>query len=67
MFKDFIELIRDIEQAWLRLSEVGVRALQQTQRNAWKNEIMESVPKRDLRTGRQGRNIDFLRNQRMEL
>ena len=43
MFKDFIELIRDIEQREIEVVRSrGALALQQTQRNLLKNEIMEA-------------------------
>ena len=43
MFKDFIELIRDIEQREIEVVRSrGALALQQTQRNALKNEIMKA-------------------------
>ena len=43
MFKDFIELIRDIEKREIEVVRSrGALALQQTQRNALKNEIMEA-------------------------
>ena len=43
MFKEFIELIRDIEKREIDVVRSrGALALQQTQRNALKNEIMEA-------------------------
>lgn len=43
MFKEFIELIRDIEEREIDVVRSrGALALQQTQRNALKNEIMEA-------------------------